>query len=221
MPFPNWIGRKRLWTKEKVLEALTAAAKEIAGPLPCLDSAYSRIKKGRLDWPPASRVLDYFGAMSRGWLAAGMPMSRVSMHNVPWTEEEREYLFNRAGRRTLLQIARKLGRSYGAARGQLRIAGVASRHNQGYMSAAEIAKAFDTPYNRVCRMLKAGQIVGKYDKLRNRWEVDLVAINPNVILELSRPKDTHKTWPTDKGDYYSRYGIHRRSIGGELVTIED
>ena len=119
MPFPNWIGRKRLWTKERVIAALVAAAREIEGPLPCLDASYSQIKKGHLDWPPATRVLEYFGAMARGWLAAGVSMKRVSFYNVPWIEEEREYLLNYAGRYTLKRIARKLGRSYGAVRGQL------------------------------------------------------------------------------------------------------
>jgi len=219
MPFPNWIGKKRLWTKEKVIAGLVAAAREIEGPLPCLDASYSRIKKGHLDWPVATRVLEYFGAISRGWLAAGEPMTRISLHNVPWTEDEREFLFNHAGRYTLKRIARKLSRSYGAVRGQLRIAGVTSRQNQGFMSAAEIAKEFDSPYNRVCRMLKAGKIKGRYDRPRNRWEVDPVAITPDVVILLLRPKRTHKSWPTDKGDYYARYGLRRQIIEGRLVTV--
>lgn len=146
-------------------------------------------------------------------------MTRISLHNVPWTEDEREYLFNHAGRYTLKHIAQRLGRSYGAVRGQLRIAGVPSRHNQGFMSAAEIAKEFDSPYNRVCRMLKTAKIKGRYDKRRNRWEVDPVAITPDVIISLLRPKKTHKSWPTDKGDYYSRYGLRRQIIEGRLVTV--
>lgn len=219
MPFPNWIGKKRLWTKEKVIASLVAMAREIEGPLPCLDASYSRIKKGRLDWPPATRVLEYFGAISRGWLAAGEPMNRISLHNVPWTEDEREFLFNHAGGYTLKRIAQRLGRSYGAVRGQLRIAGIASRHNQGFMSAAEIAKEFDSPCHRVRNMLKSRQIKGRFDKRRNRWEVDPVAITPNVISLLSRPKKTHTSWPTDKGDYYARYGLRRSIIEGRLVIV--
>ena len=219
MPFPNWIGRKRLWTKEKVIAGLVAAAGEIEGPLPCLDASYSRIKKGHLDWPVATRVLEYFGAMARGWLAAGEPMTRISLHNVPWTEDEREFLFRHAGNYTLKRIARRLGRSYGAVRGQLRIARITSRQNQGFMSAAEIAKEFDSPYSRVCRMLKTGKIKGRYDRSRNRWEVDPVAITPDVVILLLRPKGTHKSWPTDRGDYYSRYGLRRKIIEGRLVTV--
>lgn len=219
MPFPNWIGKKRLWTKEKVIAGLVAAAREIQGPLPCLDASYNRIKKGHLDWPTSKRVLEYFGAISRGWLAAGVPMRRVSFHNVPWTEEEREYLLNYAGRYTLEQIARRLGRSYGAVRGQLRIMKTTSRHNQGFLSAAEIAKEFDSPYHRVRNMLRTGRAKGRYDQKRNRWEVDLIDITPEVIILLTAPKITHKTWPTDKGDYYARYGLRRQIIDSRLVTV--
>jgi len=202
-----------------VIAGLVAAAGEIEGPLPCLDASYSRIKKGHLDWPPATRILDYFGAISRGWLAVGEPMERVSLHNVPWTEEEREYLLSYAGRYTLEQIARRLGRSYGAMRGQLRVMKIASRHNQGFLSAAEIAKEFNSPYNRVCRMLRAGEIKGKYDGKRNRWEVDPADITQDVIELLGKTKKTHKTWPTDKGDYYTRYGLCRRVIGGQVMVV--
>lgn len=219
MPFPNWIGKKRLWTKEKVIAGLVAAAGEIQGPLPCLDHSYSRIKKGRLDWPPATRILEYFGAMSRGWLAVGEPMERVSLHNVPWTEEEREDLYTYAGIYTLERIARRLGRSYGAVRGQLRIMKFASRHNQGFLSAAEIAKEFNSPYSRVCRVLKAGEIKGKYDRKRNRWEVAPADITQDVIELLGKPKKTHKTWPTDKGDYYTRHGLFRRVIDGRVTAV--
>ena len=219
MPFPNWIGKKRLWTREKVIASLVAAAREIEGPLPCLDASYSRIKKGRLDWPPAARILYYFGAMARGWIAAGVPMDRISLHNVPWIEEEREYLFTHAGNYTLKRIARRLHRSYGAVRGQLRIAGVPSRHNQGFMSAAEIAKEFDSPCHRVRDMLSSGRLKGRYDRKRNRWEVDPVAITPEVIMLLTAPKITHKTWPTDKGDYYLRYGLCRRIIEGRVTVV--
>lgn len=219
MPFPNWIGKKRLWTKEKVIAGLVAAASEIEGSLPCLDASYNRIKKGHLNWPTSKRVLEYFNAMARGWLAAGVPMERVSFHNVPWTEEERTFLKDHAGQYTLKRIAQRLHRSYGAMRGQLRIMKISSRHNQGFLSAAEIAKEFDSPYNRVCRMLRAGRIIGRYDRKRNRWEVDPIAITPDVVILLLRPKKTHKSWPADKGDYYARYGLHRKIIDGRLITV--
>jgi len=104
-------------------------------------------------------------------------------------------------------------------RGQLRIMKTTSRHNQGFMSAAEIAKEFNSSYNRICRMLKARQIKGKYDTERNRWEVDFADITQDVIELLGKPKKTHKTWPTDKGDYYTRYGLCRRVIDGQVTVV--
>lgn len=202
-----------------MLAGLAVAAKEIEGSLPCLDASYSQLKKGRLDWPTSKRVLEFFGAMSRGWLAAGVSMERVSLHNVPWTEKERVYLLSYAGTYTLKRIARRLGRSYGAVRGQLRKMKITSRHNQGFLSAAEIAKEFNSSYSRVCRILKAEGVKGKYDRKRNRWEVDPVAITPDVVILLRQPKKTHKSWPTDKGDYYTRYGLCRRVIDGQVMVV--
>lgn len=34
MPFPNFHGRNRWWTRDRVLTALAQAMKEIQGPLP-------------------------------------------------------------------------------------------------------------------------------------------------------------------------------------------
>ena len=94
-----------------------------------------------------------------------------------------------------------------------------SRHNQGFMSAAEIAKEFDSPYHRVRNMLIAGKLKGKYDRKRNRWEIDPIDITPEVIILLTAPKITHKTWPTDKGNYYTRYGLCRRIIEGQVMVV--
>jgi len=198
---------------------LAVAAGEIEGPLPCLDASYSRIKKGHLDWPPATRVLEYFGAMARGWLVAGEPLSRVSFHNVPWTEEERTYLLEYAGNHTLKRIAQKLGRSYGAVRGQLRIKKIASRHNQGYLSAATLAKEYNCSCHRIRQALAEGKIKGRYDRLRNRWQIDLIDLTPEAKEILTRPKRTHKTYPTDLGDYYTRYGLSRRVIDGRVMAV--
>ncbi len=147
-------------------------------------------------------------------------MSRVSFHNVPWTEEEREYLLTHAGSKTLEQIARRLNRTYSAMRGQLRLSGTASRHNQGFLSAAEIAKEYNCCYHRVCRMLKSGDIEGRFDKTRNRWEVDPIVLTQEVIKLLGKPRRTHKTWPLDRGDYYSRNGLCRQNINGRVIVVK-
>ncbi|MBA7651791.1 hypothetical protein ES703_59617 [subsurface metagenome] len=216
MPFPNWIGsHKRLWTKERVVSALALVIAEVKGPLPRSDAAYNRIKKGRFDWPTTGRILEYFHSMARAWLAAGALADRVSLFNIEWSEEEKEYLCDHAGISTLEDIARYLGRTRGGVRGQLWKMGIASRHNQGFLSAAELAKEYGCPYHRVRTLLNDGVIKARYDSRRNRWEVDPDDITPTVASLLEAPKQTHKNWPTDVGDYYQRYGIRR---SGEKVA---
>jgi hypothetical protein len=220
MPFPNWIGKKRLWTREKVLAALSAAAREIKGPLPCSDQAWNDLKRGRLDWPPAVRILGYFHGMARGWQAAGVPIKRISMKNLIWLPEEDAYLLDKAGMLTLKRIAAKLGRSYSAVRTRLnKNYGIASRHNQGYVSAAELSKEYNCPCHRIRLALTEGKIKGHYDQLRNRWQIDLNDLTPEAKEILTRPKRTHKTCPTDLGDYYSRHGLKRTIIDDRLVVV--
>ncbi len=221
MPFPNFIGRKRFWTKERVLSALQQAAAEIEGPLPCLDRAYSRIKKGRLEWPTARRVLEYFGSMARGWMAAGAGMERVSLHNVPWVLGEDSYLLEYAGTKTLALIGAELGRSYQAVRARLnQYFKVSARANQGFLSAAELSKEYGCPYHRVRTALQEGVIPGCYDRVRNRWEIDEAKLTPAAEALLRSPKlHSYRNSPPDLGDYYSRYGLIRKQIEGKVVTL--
>jgi len=212
MPFPNWIGKRRYWTKERVLESLRQVAYEIKGPLPCVDAAYNRLKKGRLDWPTSRRILEYFGAMARAWVAVGVSQSRVSMRNLDWLPEENEYLLNYAGRKTLAKIAKHLNRSYGAVRKQLQSFHVRARDNEGYLSAAQMAKNLHCSCDRLRRSLNAGLIKGAtFDIVRNRWKIDLVSITPEIQALLTAPRKTHNTWPLDVGDYHARYGIIRHA----------
>lgn len=222
MPFPclGFRGNQRLWTKEKVLEGLARAAQETMGPLPCCDATYNRIKKGHLDWPCSRRVLQYFGSMARGWMATGASFNRISLHNIDWTDEEKEYLLERAGIDTLAHIASRLGRSYGAVRGQLRARGTTSRSNQGYVSAAELAKIYSCPYHRVRELLHSGVLTGRYDSRRNRWDIDTTELSHNALLSLRRPKRTHKNCPTDLGDYYRRYGLCRKLFGDRVLVLK-
>ena len=222
MFFPNWIGKKRLWTRERVIAALTSAAVEIKGPLPCRDALYSRVKKGRLDWPPASRILEYFHSMARAWLAAGVSTSRVSLKNIDWTLEEDEYLLDNAGLLTLKHIAKRLGRSYPAVRARLnKHYHIASRHNQGYFSAAELSKEFGCPYHRVLATLLSGCIPGQYDELRNRWQIDLAKLTPEAEAILRAPKlKSHKNCISDLGDYYQRHGLRRTIVDGRVMVVQ-
>jgi len=220
LPFPNYIGKKRFWTRERVIVALAAAAQEIKGPLPCLDANYNRLKKGRLDWPTSRRILEYFGAMARAWVAVGAPMRRVSMRNLDWTLEEKEFLLDHAGRMQLKNIAKKLGRSYPAVRKELQLFNIRARDNEGYLSAAQMAKELPCSCDRLRHFLNDGLIPkAHFDRIRNRWKIDPQAISPELKAKLTAPRRTHKTWPLDVGDYYARYGI-TRSSEKELVEAK-
>lgn len=214
-PRPHWghspYGNHRYWTRQRVLTALQIAAAEIECPLPCSDRRWNVIKRGRSDWPPATRVLDYFGAMARAWLAAGADRMRITLHNIGWTAEEDAYLLEHAGFDTLKSIAAALGRTYQAVR--VRIGskgfGITARANQGFLSAAEIAREYRAPYHRVRELLSAGTIRGWYDKRRNAWRVDPARLTKTIVSLLTAPKRTYKSCPPDVGDYYRRYGIRR------------
>jgi len=219
MPFPNYIGKKRFWTRERVETALTLVSREIKGTLPCCDAVYTRLKGGRLDWPTAHRVLEYFGSMARAWRAVGAPMSRVTMRNLVWLPEEKEYLLDHAGKVTLSAIAKRLGRSYPAVRKELQTFHIRARDNEGYLSAAQMAKELHCSYDRLRRFLRAGMFEGAtFDGVRNRWKIEPAFISPDLRSLLTEPRETHKTWPTDVGDYYARYGLSRH-IQKEAVTV--
>lgn len=222
MPFANFIGsHKRLWTKEKVIEGLKLAMSEIKGPLPCCDAVYSKLKKGKLNWPCAVRVLEYFGSMAKGWLVAGVDKKRITLKNIDWTDEEEAYLENYAGIYSLEQIGKYLRRSAAACKRRLYEKGITARSNQGYLSASELAKEYDCSCHRIRTLCRDGIIPGTFDKCRNRWQINPIDIKPEIEALLQAPKRTHKTLPTDKGDYYQRYNIHRTMINGKIVRIED
>lgn len=222
MPFPNHIGKNRYWSKERVTAALAEAIKELRGPLPCYDSDYNHIKEGRLDWPPSRRVLEYYHSMGRAWLAAGANAQRIKLSNVDWAPEEDEFLLDYAGSMTLNDIAQRLRRSYSAVRARLnKTYGIQSRHNQGYMSAAELAREYNCSCHRIRTALREGRIKGRFDRRRNRWEIDLIKILHSPVAQtiLNEPKRTHKTCPTDVGDYCRRYGLKRTLLNGKMVYI--
>ncbi|MBA7604392.1 hypothetical protein ES703_11512 [subsurface metagenome] len=221
MPFPNWIGRRRLWTKERVITALVVAANEINGPLPCRDAYYNRIKKGRLAWPTSRRVLEYFGSMARAWLAVGATSNRVSLKNIDWNAEEDLYLLENAGIETLKTIAAHLRRSYAAVRARLnKHFKIFARSNQGFLSAAELAKEYGCPYHRVRTALQKGEIIGQYDRVRNRWQVDLAKITLAAEEILRAPKrHSYKNSPPDLGNYYQRYGLMRKVIDDRVMVV--
>ena len=203
-------GKQVYWTRGRVLEGLRLAAAEL-DPLPTSSDAYNRLKKGRMDWPTAGKVLEYFGGMARGWLAAGVSRRRVQLTNSDWTAAEDEYLLTMAGTIRLMDIARALNRSYQAVR--VRIGskgfGLRARQNQGYLTAAEMAKEYRCSYHRLLEFLAKGVLKGKYRSKLHRWEIDPADVRDEIVSLLREPRRTHKTTPLDVGDYYQRYGIRR------------
>jgi hypothetical protein len=222
VPFPNFIGsHKRLWTKENVILALQKFAAENEGPLPTSDHVYNQLKKGRLDWPTSHRILEYFGSISRAWLAAGSEPERVSLNYCGWTESEILYLKENAGNMLIREIANSLRRSYAAVRREMFQVGITSRGNQGHFSAALLAKEYDCSYDRLLNFLHTGKIPAKFCPKRHRWLIDLDNITPEVIESLKKRRITHNTWPMDKGDYYLRHNIHRHLVDGKVVRAEE
>ncbi len=184
---PNMQGRKLVWTREKVIEGLKAAAEEF-NPIPTSDTIYNRKKKGRYDWPPVTYIFRDFKTFPEAWLAAGVDPERISMDSAKWTEHETEYLLEKAGDMKLVTIAKNLRRPYGGVRGRLRILNNKARHNQGYLSAAELAKHFNCPYHRVREALVAGKIKGFRSRIRKDWQIDLIDLDDAALEILNQSK---------------------------------
>ena len=170
MPFPNYIGyKKRLWTREKVTATLKVVARQLKGPLPTSDHVYNQLKGyDHLDWPPSHRILEYFGTLSRAWIAAGVNPKRVCLNYSDWNEEEVLYLKEQAGEMLIKEMAKNLRRSYGAVRRKMYDLKITSRGNQGYFSASLLAKELGCSYRRLLQMLNARVIPGAYIKKKQR-----------------------------------------------------
>jgi len=210
-------GKQVYWTPERVLEGLRLAAAEL-DPLPTSSDVYNRLKRGRMEWPTSEKVREYFGAMARGWLAAGVSRRRVQLTNSDWTAAEDEYLLTMAGAIRLVDVARALNRSYQAVR--VRVGskgfGLRARQNQGYLTAAEMAKEYRCSYHRLLGLLAKGVVKGRYRLKLHRWEIDVADVTDEIASLLREPRRTHKTTPPDVGDYYQRYGIRRVKQGALL-----
>lgn len=213
---PGWghghFGEGRFWTKARALTALRKYAADNPGPVPTSDHVYNALKKGRMDLPPAQRVLEYWHTMVRAWLAAGVDRSRIKFLNTRWSKAEKEFLLDHAGVYTLERIAKALGRSYGSVKSMIGAKGmkITARANQGFMSAQQIATEFNAPYSRVCDLLTAGVIKGFRHRHRRSWQVDPVDLTPAVIAEIQRPKQTHTSTPPAAEEYRKRYGLRRQ-----------
>ncbi len=216
-------GNIRYWTREQTLKGLQVAMAEIEGPLPCTDHIYNPMKRGHFDWPVAMRIYEFFGSLAHGWLAAGAETSRVDKFNTRWCAYEIAYLDKWAGIKSLKDIGKNLGRSYQATRGRFggKGSGINARDHQGWMSASQVAKDYDTTVNRVTRMLKRGTLPGTFSKMHNSWRVEPLNFTEEMVATLRKPKVTHKSGPTDHGDWSQRNNLYRTQINGKTVRVTD
>jgi hypothetical protein len=217
----NRHGPHLYWTEERVLEGLKRFITETRGMLPTSDEPYLPIKKGRSDLPDTIHIYRYFGSFPRAWKAAGAPDRRLNFTNADWTAEEDDYLLDHAGSMRLVDIAHHLNRSYSAVRVRIGSKGhkITARANQGYLSAALLAKEFNTSYTRVLLLLQDRHLPGFYNRKRHCWQVDLGAITEEHKELLKAQRRTHQNGPIDRGDYYQRYGLKRILMGGRLQCV--
>lgn len=214
------LGPERFWTRERVIAGLVFASFEIEGQLPNSDRPYLVMKKGRYDWPPVTRIYEYFGTMSDAWEAAGLEKSRISRDYHQWMPDDEEYLMEHAGEKTLKQIGKHLRRSWSACKRRLYDLHLKARDNQGFFTAAEVSKEYNCSYDRVRRLIISGEIPCRYDPPRNRYQIHPDALTADVIKRLQAPRITHKTEPLDKGDYEKRHRLQRRRINGKVMRID-
>lgn len=213
-------GHPIIWTRDKVIAALQLVIAESKAPLPCRDSLYNAMKKGRRDLPCAHVVMGYFGSMGRAWLAAGAPGRRVSLKNIAWLPEEDDYLRTYAGQRSLKRIARSLHRTFYGVKSRLnKDLKLRAKDNQGFLSAAQLARDYNCSYSRIRHALEDGKIPGAYHPLHHKWQVNPREFTPEIVAFLQAPKRSHKTWPTDVGDYDSRHNLRRKIIDGRIVRL--
>jgi len=66
--------------------------------------------------------------------------------------------------------------------------GITARANNGYWSAAQLAKEYGTPYNRVQQLLEAGVIPAFRHPHRMTWQIDPADLNPSIMAELRKEK---------------------------------
>lgn len=209
------LGRlERYWTPERVRDGLRDFATRHKGQLPTSAHEYSRLKKGHLEWPTAAYVLEAHGSMADAWASIGAPKARYNRGWVPWTQEDDDYLLERAGSVTLKIIAKALGRSWPACKRRLYDLGAGrARDVSGYMSASQVAAEYKCPLQRVQDLIARGELPAHRVHGGHYWRIDpadLAAVEP----KLKAPKRTHRKAQLDVGDYRARKGLRRVMIDG-------
>lgn len=149
------------WTEERTETALRAFIARSVGMLPGGFNEYTATKRGDPSLPTFVTIRKYLlspdsPTLSHVWLRLGAPRARVKTLGGEWTESEIDYLLSAAGSLRLVDIAKRLHRSYGACRRKLYDHGVEARNNQGYMSAQQVADEYGCDVGRVKRFIASG-----------------------------------------------------------------
>lgn len=217
---PRGENGRLFWTEERVLAGLRDFMAHHRGQLPNSDHDYSRMKKGHLEWPTATRVLEYFGSMAGAWAAAGAPRSRYTRRWNEWTQEEDDYLLEHAGEQTLKVIARHLGRSWGACKRRLYDLGAGPARNvSGYMSILQVAAHYNCPITRVKRLVHSGELPAWRVTGGRYWRIAPEDCE-RIKDKLRAPKKTHSTTPPASIEHRKRLG-YRRTVDayGRVVEV--
>lgn len=221
---PGWgkgkPGGGKYWTPERVEEGLRDFASRHKGPLPPSDHVYSGLKKGHMEWPTATAVLEQFGTMADAWAGIGASKSRFNRGWVPWTQEDDDYLLDWAGSQTLKIIAKRLGRSWPACKRRLYDLGAGrARDVAGYLSAMQVAKEYNCPLSRVKKLIASGELPAHRVQGGHYWRIDPEDCE-KLRAVLSAPKTrSYRTTPPSHGDYDRRYGLRRVRVNGRIVRV--
>lgn len=217
---PGYGRIEKYWTEDRIRAALVDFASKHKGPLPTSDHDYSDLKKGHMEWPTATAVLEQFGTMADAWAGIGVPKSRFNRGWVPWTQEDDDYLLDWAGSQTLKIIAKRLGRSWPACKRRLYDLGAGrARDVAGYLSAMQVAKEYNCPLSRVKKLIASGELPAHRVQGGHYWRIDPEDCE-KLRAVLSAPKTrSYRTTPPSHGDYDRRYGLRRVRVNGRIVRV--
>lgn len=164
-------GRRRYWTRERMLVALKDFMTRHRGPLPA-KRRYDRKKRGHPEWPPADRVLEEFGSFAAAWEAVGSE-DRVCYSHLPWTEDQDDELLEHAGLMTLEQLGRRLGRTAQACSDRLQVLGTPRALDiSGYLTLSQVAREYGCPESRVRKLIASGQLAAFRVRGGHHWRID-------------------------------------------------
>ena len=203
---------RRYWTEERIIGALRRIHAEL-GRLPH-DREHTRLCKGRADWPTAETIRR-FGGNGRGCWQRAFRKADVSVRIwafASWSEEDDEFLLEKAGDLTLERIAKRLGRTPGACRRRLFDRGVRARDSRGWYTGQLLARELNIPVTRIYGAIRSGRLRAVRPPGRPYWQIDPDSVEENREW-LVRAKQTHKSTPPVTTDWYTQRGLKRDSQG--------